>query len=134
MSTCNDVLIVDDDLDMIEVMELVLHDAGYKTRSALNGQQAMDAVASDMPALIVLDMLMPVMNGWQFAHAFRARYGRAVPILVATAAEHVQQRSGGLDVTDVLAKPFEVSDLLRIVARHVRLPEPTTPTPTPTPN
>ena len=124
MSKCNDVLIVDDDLDMIEVMELVLHDAGYRTRSALNGQQALEVVAADMPALIVLDMLMPVMNGWQFAQAFRSRYGRAVPIVVATAAEHIERRRNGLDVTDVLPKPFEVSDLLRLVSRHVQLPRP----------
>ena len=124
MSKCNDVLIVDDDMDMIEVIELVLHDAGYTTRSALNGQQALDAVAVEMPALIVLDMLMPVMNGWQFARAFRARYGQAAPIVVATAAEHVERRRNGLDVADVLPKPFEVSDLLRLVARHVQVPEP----------
>ena len=125
MSKCNDVLIVDDDLDMIEVIELVLHDAGYTTRAALNGQLAMDAVAVEMPALIVLDILMPVMNGWQFAQAFRARYGRAVPIVVATAAEQVERRRNGLDVTDVLPKPFEISDLLRLVSRHVQLPPPT---------
>ena len=95
---------------MIEVIELVLHDAGYKTRAALNGQQALDAVAAEMPALIVLDMLMPVMNGWQFAQAFRSRYGRAVPIVVATAAEHIERRRNGLDVADVLPKPFEMSD------------------------
>ena len=124
MSQRDDVLIVDDDLDMIEVIELVLQDAGYTTRSALNGQQALDAVAVQMPALIVLDMLMPVMNGWQFTQEFRARYGRGVPIVVATAAEHVQRRSGGLDVSDVLPKPFEVSDLLRLVARHVPVPAP----------
>jgi len=126
VSTCNDVLIVDDDLDMIEIIELVLHDAGYTTRSALNGQQALEAVAVEMPALIVLDMLMPVMNGWQFAQQFRARYGHAAPIVVATAAEHVERRRNGLDVADVLPKPFEVSDLLRLVARHVQLPPPTT--------
>jgi len=123
VSKCNDVLIVDDDLDMIEVIELVLHDAGYQTRSALNGKQALDAVELEMPALIVLDMLMPVMNGWQFAQAFRSRYGRAVPIVVATAAEHVERRRNG-DITDVLPKPFEISDLLRMVARHVQLPPP----------
>jgi CheY-like chemotaxis protein len=115
----DDVLVVDDDADMIEVIELVLQDAGYKTRSALNGQQALDAVASGgMPALIVLDMLMPVMNGWQFAEAFHARYGRDVPIVVATAAEHVRSRSDGIGAVGVLPKPFEVSDLLRVVARH----------------
>jgi CheY-like chemotaxis protein len=119
---CRDVLVVDDDADMIEVIELVLQDAGYKTRSALNGQQALAAVAVDMPALIVLDMLMPVMNGWQFTQEFRARYGRAVPIVVATAAEHVRSRTDALDVSDVLPKPFDVSDLLSLVARYVPTP------------
>jgi CheY-like chemotaxis protein len=69
-------------------------------------------------------MLMPVMNGWQFAKAFRERYGRDVPIVVATAAEHVQSRGGAIDAAGVLPKPFEVSDLLRLVARHVPVPRP----------
>jgi len=120
----NDVLVVDDDLDMVEVMELVLQDAGYATRTALNGQQALDAVAQAMPALIVLDMLMPVMNGWEFARAFRARYGREIPIVVATAAEHVHSRGDAIDAASVLPKPFEVSDLLRLVAHYVPSPHP----------
>jgi CheY-like chemotaxis protein len=124
VTPCNDVLVVDDDEDMIEVMELLLQDAGYATRTALNGQQALDAVAKSMPALIVLDMLMPVMNGWQFAREFRARYGPRVPIVVATAAEHVQHRGDEIDAAGVLPKPFEVSDLLRLVARHVPGPHP----------
>ena len=123
MKQCGDVLVVDDDADMIEVIELVLQDAGYKTRSAFNGQEALEAVASGgMPALIVLDMLMPVMNGWQFAETFHALYGRNVPIVVATAAEHVRSRSDGIGAVGVLPKPFEVSDLLRIVARHTPAP------------
>jgi len=119
MKRRNDVLVVDDDLDMVEVMELVLQDAGYPTRTALNGQQALDAVAQAMPALIVLDMLMPVMNGWEFAREFHARYGREVPIVVATAAENVHSRGDAIDAAGVLPKPFEVSDLLRLVARYV---------------
>jgi CheY-like chemotaxis protein len=124
VTACGDVLVVDDDVDMLEVIELVLHEAGYTTRTALNGQQALDAVSNGMPALIVLDMLMPVMNGWQFAREFRTRYGREVPIVVATAAEHVNSRGDAIDASDVLPKPFEVSDLLRLVARHVPAPPP----------
>jgi len=116
---CNDVLVVDDDPDMIEVMQMILNDAGYPTRTAFNGQQALDQVAANMPGLIVLDMLMPIMNGWQFAREFRARYGGGAPIVVATAAEHVHSRGDAIDAADVLPKPFEVSDLLRVVARHV---------------
>ena len=123
MKRRHDVLVVDDDADMIEVLELVLQDAGYETRSACNGQQALEAIAAGgMPAVIVLDMLMPVMNGWQFAQAFRAQYGDEVPIVVATAAEHVRSRNNGIDAVGVLPKPFEVSDLLRVVARHVPAP------------
>ena len=119
MNDRRDVLVVDDDPDMVEVMELVLHDAGYPTRTALNGRQALDAVARCMPGLIVLDMLMPVMDGWQFAREFHARYGTSAPIVVATAAEHVHSRGDAIDAADVLPKPFEVSDLLRVVARHM---------------
>jgi CheY-like chemotaxis protein len=122
-----DVLIVDDDADMLEVMELVLRDAGYATRCALNGREALDVVAHGMPGLILLDMLMPVMNGWQFSRDFRARYGNEVPIVVATAAEHVRARSNGMDAADVLPKPFEVADLLRVVARYLPAPPPAIP-------
>ena len=54
MTACGDVLVVDDDVDMLEVIELVLQEAGYTTRTALNGQQALDAVAHGMPALIAI--------------------------------------------------------------------------------
>ena len=124
MSLGHDVLVVDDDPDMVEVMETVLNDAGYETRAACNGRQALDVVAARMPALILLDMLMPLMNGWQFAREFHARYGAGAPIVVATAAEHVHSRGDAIDAADVLPKPFEVSDLLRVVARYMPAPQP----------
>ena len=72
-------LVVDDDPDMAEAMVLVLDAAGYAARSAQNGKQALEEVAAQMPALILLDMLMPVMNGWQFARELHAalRHTRA---------------------------------------------------------
>jgi CheY-like chemotaxis protein len=115
----HDVLVVDDDPDMIEVIELILREAGYPTRTAFNGLQALDACAAGLPALIVLDMLMPVMNGWQFAREFRARYGAGAPIVVASAAEHTHSRGDAINAADVLPKPFAVRDLLRVVARHM---------------
>ena len=128
MSSADDILIVDDDADMTEVVELVLQEAGYRTRTAVNGRDALEVVAASMPALILLDMLMPVMNGGQFAREFRTRYGGAVPIVIATAAEHVHSRGEEIDATDFLAKPFDVADLLAVVARHVR---PSRPSPAP---
>ena len=124
MTTGGDILIVDDDLDMTEVIELIVSDAGYRTRTAVNGREALEAVAAAMPALILLDMLMPVMNGWQFAREFRVRYGPRVPIVVATAAEHVHSRGGEIAANDVLPKPFDVSDLLRVIGHYLPPAEP----------
>lgn len=122
MSVPGDVLIVDDDSDLLEVAELLLRDAGYPTRIAHNGREALTAVAEGMPALILLDMLMPVMDGSEFAREFRAKNGHAASIVVVTAAEHARARCGALEVDDVLAKPFDARDLLLIVARHAGPP------------
>lgn len=118
MDAPKDVLVVDDDPDMTDALLLVLDAAGYATRSAGNGRQALEAVAQEKPALILLDMLMPVMNGWQFARELHAKYGHAVPIVVVSAAEHVRARSREIDAEDALSKPFDMRDLLRVVERY----------------
>jgi two-component system, chemotaxis family, chemotaxis protein CheY len=117
MSEREDVLVVDDEPDMQEVMGLILGTAGYAVRTAANGKQALEAVEQRMPALILLDMLMPVMDGWQFARELRARHGRGPPIVVVTAAEHAHDRGQEIGADEVLPKPFDVDELLRIVAR-----------------
>lgn len=122
MNPRGEVLIVEDDEDMVEMIAVLLGSAGYPTRVALNGRQALEAVAREMPALILLDMLMPVMDGSEFIRRFRARYGAAVPIVVVTAAEHARSRCASLDVSEVLGKPFDIHELLRIVAGHVGAP------------
>jgi DNA-binding response OmpR family regulator len=115
-----DVLIVDDDEDMAEVVKAVLDSEGYHCRYAANGRQALDEVAAAMPAVVLLDMLMPVMNGWDCARALRARYGMALPIIVMTAAEHAEARRNDVGADGVLSKPFDLHELLRVVAAHHR--------------
>ena len=68
------VLVVEDDEALRDIVELALTDAGYRVVTAANGRAALDEVAREMPGLILLDMKMPVMNGWEFVSAFRARY------------------------------------------------------------
>ena len=113
-----DVLVVDDDPDMVAIIRIMLDDSGYQVRCARNGKEALESVAEKMPAVVLLDMLMPVMDGWQCARELRARYGRQVPIVVVTAAEHAGARAEQVGGDDVLAKPFEMAELLRIVARY----------------
>ena len=114
-----DVLIVDDDPDMLETMELVLSRDGYACRTASNGVEALEKVAAARPGVVLLDMLMPIMNGWDTAHELRQRYGRTVPIIVVTASEHSCARASEVDADAVLAKPFDIDELRRLVGRHV---------------
>lgn len=111
----NVVLVVDDDEDLRESVELVLEGEGCRVLTAANGQEALDVVSREMPQVILLDMRMPVMNGWQFAEAFRARFGRVAPLVVMTAAEDARERAREVDAESYLAKPFEIDDVLRTV-------------------
>lgn len=118
----SDILVVEDDPDMAEILALILGGAGYSVRVARNGRDALEAVAARMPDLILLDMLMPVMDGWECARELRERYGRGVPIVVVTAAEHARARAEEVGADDGLSKPFEVNALLGVVAWHVGSP------------
>lgn len=113
------VLVVEDDSDLATLLELVLQDAGYRVRTAPHGRAALERVAEEVPALILLDMRMPVMNGWEFAQEFRARYGRACPIVVVTAAENARARAEEIGADGWLAKPFDLDDVLATVGRLI---------------
>ena len=115
-----DVLVVEDDPDLAALLEMILVDAGYGVRTAGDGAQALERVAEGMPAVILLDMRMPVMNGWEFAREFRARHGRAAPIVVVTAAENAQLRAQEIGAEDWLEKPFDLDAVLAAVARLAR--------------
>lgn len=113
------ILVVEDDLDLLGLVEMLLQEAGYRVRTASHGVQALERVSEEMPALILLDMRMPIMNGWEFAREFRARHGRACPIVVVTAAENAQLRAKEVEADAWLAKPFDLDDVLRMAARFV---------------
>jgi CheY-like chemotaxis protein len=121
------VLVVEDDPDLLALVEMILVDAGYRVRTARDGRAALDRVGEEMPALILLDMRMPVMNGWEFAREFRARHERAAPIVVVTAAENARARAEEIDADGFLAKPFDLDDVLSAVERHAGRGDPLRP-------
>jgi CheY-like chemotaxis protein len=115
-----EVLVVDDNVDIVVALALVLADAGYAVRSAFDGRQALDAVAAQVPALVLLDLRMPIMDGWECARILRDRYGPTLRIVAISAAEHT--RGSGEDVfgaDDVLSKPVDIDVLLDIIAKHL---------------
>ncbi|HET6921601.1 MAG TPA: response regulator [Anaeromyxobacteraceae bacterium] len=118
------VLIVEDDPDLLALEEAVLAEAGYRVASAADGVEALERVEREMPGLILLDMRMPRMDGWNFAREFRARHGDACPIAVITAAENARLRAQEIQAHAWLEKPFDLEDVLALVARHLGPPAP----------
>jgi DNA-binding response OmpR family regulator len=100
-------------------MEMILVDAGHRVFTAPEGAVALARVAEEMPGVILLDMRMPGMNGWEFAREFRARHGRGCPVVVVTAAENARQRAEEIGADGWLAKPFDLRDVLAEVDRHL---------------
>jgi CheY-like chemotaxis protein len=114
------VLVVDDDPDILEAICDILEAEGYRVARARHGGEALDRVDAERPALILLDLMMPVMDGVSFAQALRTRpAARDVPIVVIS-ADGNRQRAAPVGAAGYLAKPFDVDSLLAHVARLSR--------------
>jgi two-component system response regulator MprA len=113
-------LVVDDDPDVRVSLERALRCAGYAVTTAVHGADALDALARAPVDLIVLDVLMPMVDGFDACRRLRAR-GDATPILVLTARDAVDDRVAGLaaGADDYLAKPFALRELLLRNAEQV---------------
>lgn len=110
------VLVVDDDTSILDTVSSILSGEGYDVVSASTGQEALDAVARTKPLLILLDMRMPIMDGWEVARSIRER-GIKVPIVVMTAAESAKRWAEEVGAEGYLAKPFGLDELLDTVER-----------------
>jgi two-component system response regulator MprA len=108
-----DVLVVDDEPAVRDALQRALRAEGYRVSTAADGRQALERVAQDHPDLVVLDILMPVMDGLQVCRALREA-GDRTPTLVLTARDSVSDRVEGLDAgaDDYLVKPFALDELL----------------------
>ncbi len=114
------ILVVDDDEAILETVVDALTFEGYAVETATNGAEALDAVARARPSLVLLDMRMPVMDGWGFAERVH-QDGTDVCILVMTAAQDARRWAGEIGAQGYLAKPFDLGELLDAVERHSRL-------------
>jgi CheY-like chemotaxis protein len=112
------VLIVDDDPAIVEVMTMILAAEGYPVLAATNGQEALDAITTHRPALVLLDLNMPVMSGWELIEQLRTS-AIDVPVVVVTAGQLAREEATRLNVAGHLSKPFDLEDLLAIVSQFV---------------
>ncbi len=119
------ILIVDDDPDILEGILAILETQPYRLATARDGKQCMEMIAQEVPDLLILDLLMPRMDGWGVIREMRSepRYAR-VPILVLTTViEDASRRryeletGMAMDVQDYVQKPARPDDLIRRVER-----------------
>jgi len=109
------VLVVDDDEHIVDFLGLALSDEGYEVESAPNGAIALEIVKLRPPGVIILDMWMPVMDGWQFLTNYRALPGPHAPVIALTAAQYDPSRSAGIEADGFLTKPFSLDSLIQLV-------------------
>ena len=114
-------LVVDDDPDVRDSLERALRHAGYAVTTAVHGADALDSVARSPVDLIVLDVLMPMVDGFDTCRRLRER-GDATPVLVLTARDAIDDRVTGLEVgaDDYLVKPFALRELTARVRALLR--------------
>jgi len=116
----NKILIVDDDPDSIDLVENGLQIEGYQTITANDGQEALQAFFSSQPDLLVLDITMPKLDGYEVCR--RVREISEVPIIMLTALGREEDIVKGLDLgaDDYLTKPFRVGELLARIRANLR--------------
>ena len=118
------VLVVDDDRNVTRLLELYLERAGFRVLAAYNGEEALEACREDCPDLVVLDIMLPRLDGWEVCRRLRAE-NEEIPVIFLTARDAPADRVAGLDMggDDYVVKPFDPHEVVaRVNARLRRRP------------
>jgi adenylate cyclase len=118
------ILIVDDEPFNVDYLEQELEDLGYATASAKNGQEALDKVAAQAPDLILLDVMMPIMDGFTVCHILKGNdKTRMIPLVIMTALDGFDDRIKGIEAgaDDFLTKPVNQRELLARIQTTLKL-------------
>jgi CheY-like chemotaxis protein len=110
------ILIIEDDPGIREGLQELLEDEGFLTVTAINGQEALKYLSTQLPSIILLDLMMPIMDGFTFLEAFRKLLPDAVekvPVIILTAAGERANLAQG--VKAVLPKPIDIEQLLEML-------------------
>jgi len=113
------ILIVDDDPAIRNVVADILEMSDYSVRMATNGIEALQELRAYPPAVVLLDLMMPVMDGWEFLRQIKHN-AIQVPVAVMSAARDAGNVSDELGAQAFLPKPFELDDVLLVVDRLAR--------------
>lgn len=115
------VLVVDDDRMVLTSTRLILESAGFRVVALDRGDAAVEAARRERPDVMLLDVMMPELDGWEILGRLRAHPDtRSIPVVIFTAREHARGRrlARELGAADYVPKPFETDALLRVLRTH----------------
>lgn len=117
----NRILIVEDEKNIVDILSFNLGREGYETMEAYDGQTGLQLALEQDPDLILLDLMLPKMNGFDVCRAIRSA-GRATPVIMLTAREEENDKVLGLELgaDDYITKPFSIRELLARVKANIR--------------
>jgi DNA-binding response OmpR family regulator len=114
------ILAVDDDSHVLELLRVNCASYGFEVFTARDGIEAIRAMESRLPDLVILDVMMPEMDGWEVCKHVRDKYGDSVKIVMLTAKDTARDKIIGksiLKADEYLTKPFDIDDLLATITR-----------------
>ncbi len=113
------VLVVEDDASIRGVLQAALAAEGCEVLIAKDGRSALELATHRAPALILLDLRLPGMDGFEFSRAYHQLPGRHAPTIVVSAAPDARELASELGVEAFVPKPFDLDDLIRLIDRYL---------------
>ncbi len=115
------IVCIEDDAGIIDLVKLILTRKGYRVSGAVGGREGLELIEREKPDVVLLDLMMPDMDGWEVFHQMRAQEStRHIPVIVVTAKAQSIDKVLGLHIAkvdDYLTKPFSPQDLVDSVER-----------------
>lgn len=111
------VLVVDDQEAIRQTLQVALDDEGFTVECAANGREALEILQRWQPCVILLDLMMPVMDGWAFREE-QLRAGNTVPVVLLSAAGDLEEHQRTLDAAAIIAKPFDIDRVISTI-QHI---------------
>ena len=116
------ILVVEDDQPILELMDILIRKLGYEPILISNGPEALDAIRRDPPSLILLDIMMEPIDGWEFLETLRGDYAmRDIPVIIFSASPAIEEKMKTLrdPKLGVLTKPISFSELRAGIERYL---------------
>lgn len=119
------ILIIEDDAEMIDLIKLILENEGYDAIGVMGGKQGLERMYKENPDLVLLDIMMPEIDGWEVFHKMKSDEKlKSIPVIIVTARSENIEKIIGLHVAkvdDYITKPFGIKDITSSIKRVLSL-------------